>query len=177
MMLGVHGVQAGSINVRVPSVEAQAGGTVEVPIQATGAPGIGAMQLDLVYDPAVLTPDTVTRGPVLGSNGLLEFNKDKAGRLMLAMVTLDGMQGDGTIATARFKVVGESGKKSALTLENCRAWEGASHRDVLVNAQGGQVTVVGGNNYLLWIIIAAIIVLLLILFLILRKRSARKKTA
>jgi len=171
--------QASSVTVSVPSLEAKAGSMVDVPIQVVGAPGIGAMQMDLIYDPAVLTPETVTNGKELGSNALLEFNKDTTGRLMMALVTLDAMQGDGTIASARFKVIGEKGQKSALTLENCRVWEGASHQDVVVNTEAGNLSVVGKDksSFLLWIIIAVIVMILLLVLFIWRKRSAARKQA
>jgi hypothetical protein len=140
-LLCVEGARAASVTVRVGSVQAAPGSTAEVPIEAEGASNIGAMHLDVVYDSSVLTPETVTPDALLGSNALLEFNANTPGRLVIGLITLDGIKGEGTIAKVRFKVIGNAGQTSALQLENCSAWEANTHLDVLVNTEPGQVTV------------------------------------
>ena len=141
VLLGVEGVLAGSVIVRVGSVEAALGSSVEVPIEGQGASDIGAMHLELLYDASVLTPETVTSGPLVGNNAMMEFNTSAPGRLVIGLITLDSMNGDGTIATVHLKVIGQAGQTSALTLEHCSAWEGPTHLDVLVTTEPGQVTV------------------------------------
>jgi hypothetical protein len=177
VFLSVSALQASSVTVTVASVEASSGGTVDVPVRAAGASGIGAMQMDLVFDAAVLKPDSVNKGALLGNNALLQSNIDVAGRVIIALVTLDGIKGDGDILNVRFKVIGQSGQSSVLKLEKAMAWEGASHQDVLVKTEAGQFKMTGGANYLLWILIAIIVLLLLIILLILWRRSRSKKTA
>ncbi len=172
-------VFAASVTFRVPTVQADAGGTVEVPIQAVGAPGLGAIHLELVYDPLILTADTVTRGSLAGNNALTDFNVGKPGRVVIGIVSLDAIKGDGPIATVRFKAIGAAGSTSSLTLENSKAWESSSHAEVLVTAEAGKVTVGGG--FPIWLIAIAlfvfILLLLLIFFLIMRRRRPAPQTA
>lgn len=146
LALFAGGVWASSVTLRVGSVQAVPGGAADVPIQVQGASNIGAIQMVLVYDAAVLTPETVTRGPLAGSNALLDSNTQTPGRLALGLVTLDGLQGDGTLATVRFKVLGSAGQSSQLTLEKVEAWEKTSYAPVLVTTEPGQVTVGGGPS-------------------------------
>ena len=131
LLLGMSGwaalpALAATVTLRVASVEAQSGGSIDVPIEAVGAPGLGALHLELAYDPKVLTPDTVTRGPLAGSNALVDFNPANAGRLLIGVVSLDAIKGDGALATVRFKVIGDAGSSSALTLDSSKAWESST---------------------------------------------------
>ncbi len=178
ILLGIGAAQAASVTIQVPSIEANADSEVDVPIHVTGASGIGAMQLDVLYDPSILSLETVTSGPLLGSNALLEFDSNTVGRLMMAMVTIDGMNGDDTIATVRFKVLGEEGQKSALTLENAYAWEGSTHHDIIVQTEPGQIMVTGSSSSsILWIVIILAGLLLLVVLVIWWRVAARKSNA
>ena len=65
---------------------------------------------------------------------------------------------------AHFLVKGQSGQKSALRLENVRAWDGKTHLDFFVTTANGEFTV-GGDGWPWWMlaVAAAVVVLLLIL--------------
>lgn len=170
---------AATLTMRAPSLEATAGGTVDVPIDVSGASGIGALHLEVIYDPAVIKADTVTRGALAGGNALIDFNPDKPGRLIIGIATLDDIKGDGVLATARFKVVGQAGQSSALGIEKGEAWEGASRQTVLVKTEAGKLTVKGGlPGWWLWALIAlGVLVLLLLLFFLLRRRKRQTAPA
>ncbi len=167
-----------SVTLRVASVEGKAGDTVDVPITAVAAPGLSAIHLELTYDPAVVTPDTVNRGTLAGSNALVDFNGADPGRLLIGIATLDPIKGDGPLAIARFKVTGKSGTTTALTPDNCKAWESGTHAEVLVTTEPGKVTIPSGVPYLLLILLAVIIVcviaLLILIVFLLRRRAAEQ---
>jgi hypothetical protein len=173
-------VLAASTTFRVATVQANTGATVDVPIQVVGAPSLGAIHLELDYDPQVLTPDTVTRGALAGSNALTDFNTAKPGRLVIGLVTLDAINGDGAVAIVRFKVIGESGTSSTLTLQNSKAWESGTLAEVLVKTEAGKISV-GGFPFL-YLAIAIVCLVLLFLFFIFilfilfmrRRRAARQ---
>jgi hypothetical protein len=157
VLLGVvllgEAVHAATVTLRVGSAQASPGSTVEVPIEAIGAPGIGPMQMELVYDPAVLTAETVTRGALMSGNALMESNVIPRGRVVIAMVAADPIKGDGVIVKVRFKVIGNAGQQSTLTLETVKAWERGNQREVLVKTEAGKVTV--ATDYSLWLLLGA----------------------
>ncbi|MBI4671921.1 MAG: hypothetical protein HY741_09690 [Chloroflexi bacterium] len=180
LWLAIPIVRAATVTVSAPTVEAQADGAVDVPIQLAGAQGLGALHIELVYDPRVLTPETVTRGALAGMNALVESNTKQAGRVVIGVVSLDGISGDGAVATVRFRVVGNAGQSSALTFENNQAWERASHAEVLVNSQPGQVTIAAGLPS--WLVPALIglgvlLVSLLVLIFFVRRRKPAPQPA
>ena len=147
---------AATVTLRVGTAQASAGGTVEVPIEAVGAPGIGPMQMELVYDPAVLTAESVTRGALLSGNALMESNVTPRGRVIIAMVAADPIKGDGVVVKVRFKVIGSAGQQSALTLEAVKAWERGNQREVLVQTEAGKVTVAAvATDSSLWLFLCA----------------------
>ncbi len=158
VLLGVvllgEAVYAATVTLRVGTAQATAGSTAEVSIEAVGAPGIGPMQMELVYDPAVLTAETVTRGALLSGNALMESNVTPRGRVIIAMVASDPVKGDGVIVNVRFKVIGSAGQQSALTLEAVKAWERGNQREVLVKTEAGKVTVAA--DYSLWLLLGAV---------------------
>lgn len=174
LMSTIAVASAAAMTIGTGTLEAQTGSTLEVPIQLGGAPGVGALHVELVYDPQVLAPEAVTKGALAGNNALLESNLARPGRVVFGLVTLDGIKGDGTVATVKFKAIGNAGAKSALRFENCAAWEGGTHAEVLVTTQDGQVTIASGfPTWLLLALIAliAFVILLLIIFLMMRRRK------
>ena len=99
------------------------------------------MHLELVYDAAILEAKNVEKAPLLTGNVLLASNLDEPGRLVVGLVTLDGVNGDGAALTVHFVVKGQEGQKSPLSLENLQAWEAERRLDVLVKAESGEFTV------------------------------------
>jgi hypothetical protein len=169
--------QSTSMTVSVPDLTAQANANADITIKASGAQGIGAMHIELVYDPQVLTWVSVNPG-TLANGSLIDAGADTPGRLVVSMATVKPLNGDGAIAIARFKVTGASGNKSQLTLENVSAWEGETYREIQVVMQSGKLTVGGGSSMLLIIIGAAMCLFvlgLLALFLILRANRRPKQ--
>lgn len=174
VLLGAPAGHAASITVRVDSIEAPAGEEVEIPIVVQGAPGLGAMHVELVYDPSILEAQAVDKGALLGDNALLDFNDAEPGRLIIGLVTLDSVEGDGPLLVSRFNVIGDSGQRSPLGLENVRAWEGGESRlDILVTTEAGELIVVSSGLPLPlpWLAgLAAAFVFLLLLVIVRRRR-------
>lgn len=168
---------AASVTFRVATIQANTNSVVEVPIQAVGASNLGAIHLELDYDPQVLTPENVTRGALTGSNALVDFNTDKPGRLVIGLVTLDAINGDGAVAVVHFKVIGQAGTSSTLTLENSKAWESSTHAEVLVKTEAGKVSVNGGFPYLLIALLCLAMLFLFVMFMMfiffIRQRRAK----
>ena len=174
LVLTIAVASAAAMTISAGMLEAQEGSTLQVPVQLTSAPGVGALHVEMVYDPKVVSPEAVTKGALAGNNALLESNITRPGRVVFGLVTLDGINGDGTVATINFKVIGSAGATSALRFENCAAWEGGTHAEVLVKTKDGQVTIASGfPSWLLLALIALIVfvILLLIIFLLMRRRK------
>ncbi len=165
-------IHASAMTLRVATLDAEEGGTVQVPLNINGATNLGALQFNVRYDPQVLQIDTVTRGALV-ANGLVDSNASESGKLRVGVVTTDAMNGDGVIANANFKVIGRAGTSSVLTIENARAWETPSHLEILVNVQGGRVSVIAASPP--WLIIGAVLGLALTLFLILIFMLTRRR--
>lgn len=174
VLLGAPAGHAASITVRVDSIEAPAGEDVEIPIMVQGAPGLGAMHVELIYDSSILEVQGVDKGALLGDNALLDFNAAEPGRIIIGLATLDSVEGDGPLLVSRFNVTGESGQRSSLELENVRAWEGGESRlDILVTTEAGELVVVSSGLPLPlpWLAgIAAAFVFLLLLVIVGRRR-------
>ena len=113
---------------------------VSIPINAEDASNIGALHLELVYDPAVLEPIEVEKG-ILTGNAMLESNIDTPGRAVIGMIDAAGISGDGSLAVISFRVVGTNGITSALTLEKVVAHDVTTLIDVSTRAISGSFTV------------------------------------
>lgn len=66
-LLAPINVRASAMTLRAAQVTAAPGKTVDAAIDVSGAPDVGALQITLTYDAAVLTAEAVTAGPLLGS--------------------------------------------------------------------------------------------------------------
>lgn len=141
VLLGTFTSYGASVTVSVESIEAISGDEVSVPIVIRDAAAIGALQLVLTYDESVLEAKSAEKGSLLEPNVLMEANVDKPGRIAVALTTLDGIEGDGTLLIATFLVRGEEGQRSALNLESVEAWEVNTLVNILVNTESGEFTV------------------------------------
>jgi hypothetical protein len=175
-LFGAASVYAASVTVRVGSVEAAAGEVVEIPILLEGSPGIGAMHLELTYDPALLALESVEQGALVAGNALMAFNTDVPGRIVISLAAADEISGDGTLATARFLVNGEKGQVSALDLEYPQAWTGEGF-EIAVELGPGEFTVGSAGLPLLLLAGLALLalVVLLLLVVILARRGRRRE--
>jgi len=162
---------AASVTLRVATLSAAQGSTASVPIDVVGASDIGAMHVELVYDVGVLTFDAVRPGKLAG-DALLDSGADTPGRLIISLATLKAIEGDGTIATARFKVVGQQGQSSPLTLESTAAWEESTLREILVKNESGVLNV-GARGIPWWLLGLAALLLLLVVIVVFARRGRR----
>lgn len=86
------------------------------------------------------------------------------------------VQEDGTLATIRFRVIGEPGKKSPLGFESAEAFQ-SDDMAMLVKTEPGELIVTRGIPSL-WIAIAVgIVVLLFLMFLVLRRRTPQQSSS
>lgn len=113
---------------------------VSIPINAENANNIGALHLELVYDPMVLEPTEVEKG-MLAGNAMLESNIDTPGRIVIGMIDASGISGNGPLAVISFRLVGANGMTSALTLEKLTAHDATTLMDIPTRATPGSFTV------------------------------------
>lgn len=143
--------RASSVTVVLPQAQAAAGADLEVTVEAREAQGMGPMQLDLRYDPAVLEFANATAGDG-PSIGLFDFNLLEPGNLRLAMTGNPGqpLEGEADLFRVTFQVIGGSGQQSPLNADNVRAWEQTEDSfDMIVEVEPGLVHVRSGVSVVL----------------------------
>src|SRR5659263_166491 len=92
------------------------GQTKSVTVDVSGMSGVGALQLDVLYDKAVITVNTVTFGPAAGT-GVTASNIDNpSGKVTLGVISAAGISGSGTLATISFTVAGNAGDNTDLQI-------------------------------------------------------------
>jgi Cohesin domain len=179
-MIAVHAVpaRASTVGIGAGSVQGAPAQEVEVPIALKGAADLGALELALRYDPAVLEFKAVEAGPLLKGVPVLESKAAEPGRLVLVLASLNSAEGDGGVIKVHFLVRGQVGQKSPLTVEDARAWEGKTNLEMLVTPEPGEFTVVSAPLPWLWILLAAGgVLLLLVLVIVASRRRGRAKVA
>jgi len=165
---------AAALNISIGSHETDAGASLDVPVMADVPDAVGALQFDVTFDPAVLSISDVTSGALLG-NALVEFGGEPAGTVAVAIASLDGISGNGDLVVLTFDVVGDGGDSTALEVSDARAWEGENHLEVLVDAQGGDVSIAesGGGFPMIYVIAAlALLLVAVVAVTMLRRRGS-----
>src|SRR5262249_42838945 len=126
--------QPAQLTVSIGKLEAAAGTEAAIPIVFKGATSVGAVHVEVMYDPQVLEFKEVVKGSLFSGNAMIDSNGGAPGRLIVGLVSLDPVSGDGPTATARFNVKGAAGQTSPLKLQNLRAWDNKSHAELLVSS-------------------------------------------
>lgn len=108
---------AQDMTVSVSDTTGASGGMVEVPINLEGAADVGSMDISMMYDPTVLQALGVEAGE-LAENSYIEYNTGNEGVVIIALADSAGISGDGTVAFVSFKVLGDVGSFSTLTMSD-----------------------------------------------------------
>ena len=101
--------------LRVGSRIAAPGATVLVPIRLEQAEQVGSLGFNLNYNPAVARAVRVYRGARM-SPATFSFNAATPGLIRIGAAAHDAVSGDGSAAVIEFRIVGERGSYSDITL-------------------------------------------------------------
>lgn len=170
---------ASSVTVSVGAVQSAAGSKVKIPIAVKDARKLGAIQLDLRYDPELLEFVSAKPGSFDEEIKVIA-NAAVPGELYVGMHTSarDTISGSGALIDAVFKVIGADGQGCDLLLENVEAWYAPNVNtpalEMLVTTETGRFTV-AGTAFPGWIWIAGAALAGLLLFLLVKKKSTRRK--
>ena len=153
LLLGVPGVGAqgeARVHLEAPGKVGLEDGAVEASAVVSDAKNLGAFEIELTYDPAILEAQEVERGPFLGSSGrtvsCIEPRLER-GFLRFVCVTLGpappGADGTGVLATFHFAVRGEGPSRIDFGRLALADPEGSL---LSMTSEGTTVTVEAGNG-------------------------------
>ena len=164
----------------IGAVQGSPGQEVDVPINIKGAHNVGALQLRLTYDPAVLDAKKVERGEGAAKVNLEPAMKD--GQIFVVIYTAqDPISHDGVVFHVLAQVRGTVGQKTPLKLLEARGWDLTDSAPLLLTSQDGDFTVVAspwpGLSAMWWGVTAGTGVLFLLLVGFASRGSRRPKPA
>ncbi|NBP89278.1 MAG: hypothetical protein EBU59_12440, partial [Planctomycetia bacterium] len=110
--------------VSMPSVTADTGATIEVPISLSDVEGLLAAELTITFDAAVLTAQSVRTG-ALANGWALEANTATPGQVVITAAAATSVSATGALAYVTFNVVGEALASTALTITSVSLNDGA----------------------------------------------------
>jgi len=118
--------------------------TFNIPINITGAPGIGSLQFELVYDPMQVSAVEVISGN-LPDNALFEYRIDAPGRVIVGLVYAKGISGDGSVALVTFQPRDDINGSVPLQLENIIAYDASTMSQIAATASAGSYSKDGAS--------------------------------
>lgn len=117
-----------TINVTAPAVNKMVGSSFAVPVTVSDATGAGIIswQFDLLYNPAIITPQVspIDTAGTLGSGFAVTVNALTPGLLKVVLFGSTPISGSGTLFNFKFTAVGSNGQTSPLTWQNFMFNEG-----------------------------------------------------
>ncbi|MCX5672874.1 MAG: cohesin domain-containing protein [Planctomycetota bacterium] len=139
--------------VSLPTVSADHGEVVEVPLSVSNVEGLGAADLTIVFDPGVAIAQSVRTG-AFGAGWSLSPNTGTAGRVVLSMANATAVSGSGVLAYITFEAVGAPTTQTSLTIQSALLNDGAIQCDLspgTFNVNGlfsvdGTITYVGSGE-------------------------------
>ncbi|MFA5399847.1 MAG: cohesin domain-containing protein [Dehalococcoidia bacterium] len=125
--------------IKLPRKAASTSGQLKVPINAVNAGNLGSLEFELVYDPAIVQAEGVTKGD-LADNAMLDFSLSRTGRIWVALVDSNGLNGNGSLAVISFHRVGSGQTAATLKLENVIAHDAINLVDIITSTTAGSLT-------------------------------------
>ena len=116
------------ITVTAPAVNRLVGSSFAVPVTVTDTTGEGIIswQFDLLFNPAIITPQAVpvSTSGTLGNGLVVTYNSPTPGLLKVVLFGTIPIAGSGTLFNFQFTAVGLPGETSPLTWQNFMFNEG-----------------------------------------------------
>ncbi len=109
-----------SLESREASSEGEESAMVQV--SAANVVNLGAAQFEILFPSEAWEFSQATAGTLL-SSALLESNLIEPGRIKVAFVSSESIDGAGTLLTLEFKPISTSGIPTGVELQNFRAWK------------------------------------------------------
>ena len=131
----------------IESRTGSSGATVRVPVVLERAEEVSSLGFSLRYDPEVLEVVTVQRGSRLPS-ATFSYDADTPGIIRLGFSSTTGLSSGGSAVAVEFRIIGEDGSTSPLTLSEDLASDFASRR-LTLHLVDGEVTIgqrIGGDG-------------------------------
>ncbi len=131
---------AGAQELMVENTTVVTGESAEVPLLVKDAPNIGSMDIILRYSPEVLALEGVGKGE-LTSRAMLRYAEKEPGSVKIGIVQIGGINGDGSVAVLRFRVKGEVGTSTMLSIL-AKASDAKTVKPIALKTAGATITVV-----------------------------------
>lgn len=171
-MILVSPAFAANAELSVGDVSGGAGSSVEIPLNLKSSVSIGSIDAVVSYDANVLQLESVEKGSLTG-NSMIDYNVNTLGKVSIAIADSAGVNGEGSAAMLKFKVLGKEGDRSAINIESAGANEAATLIDVRLDTRAGSLSVSGGGIGLVGII--AIVVVLAAIVLVIKRKGSKTK--
>lgn len=143
LALLVAGATAATMTVSVGSATVSAGSKAVIPVTVSGASNLGAMDLVITYDPAVLKFSSADLGE-LSTNGMIDSNGAIPGTVKIGTVDTKGVSGNGVLVKMTFDVIGKNGATSPVNVQVAGAWN-LDLVDIQTAVSSGTISVGGGK--------------------------------
>ena len=132
------------VGLSLPETTATVGERVVIPMSATGASGVGAIDVALRYDPSVIRFGDIEAGPML-QGALLEANEIEPGRLLIALVSGEPLEPEGVLLRIRLETPGAHATRTALIFEAANAYHLERLIDLPTRTSDGAVALVAAS--------------------------------
>lgn len=142
ILLLAQTARAAAVSLKVAKVKG-GGASVVVPITTDKCEGLGALQFDLTYDPAIVEPQSVDNGAAL-SNGLVEFKIKSPGLLGIALISSEPITEPGELLRVTFKPLAKATGSTPLEITNPLAQDHKDILEMLVTTEPGSLTITSG---------------------------------
>ncbi|WP_445474537.1 cohesin domain-containing protein [Methanococcoides methylutens] len=149
------------VDLDIPDTTTSVGSSIEVPIMMSNGADVGSMDLVVTYDPDILSLASVEKGDL--TNGMVQANTEMEGTIIISIVDVDGITGDGELVVMSFDVIGEDAGSSSLTFTSAQANDVNTYIDIQVGTGDGTVTVEkkGLPGFELWMVVFVIFLTML----------------
>lgn len=164
-----------SVTLGASASNAPSGSTTAVDVTVEGGSDVGAIDMALRFDPTVIRYRTIETGPAARSS-LMEANEIEPGRVLVALVSSEGLVSDGLLVQLGFEVVGNKGDKSAISIESANAYHFEKLIDLPLKPIDGEL-VVTAELPMMYIAMGVAVVLVLVVILVFWRRRTKIKAA
>ncbi len=180
MTLG-QAASAAAVSLKVETSK-ESGSSIETPISTERCDGLGALQFDLTYDPAIVEPESVEAGSAL-SNGLVEFEVKSPGLLRIALISSAAVNESGELLKVRFKPVAAEGGSTDVEITGEAAWDYENNLEMLVTTEAGFLSltpdapptkVLPNSDLKVPLVIGGVLLLLVVILIIALAMRGRK---
>ncbi|MBT8439771.1 MAG: hypothetical protein KJO91_08590 [Gammaproteobacteria bacterium] len=176
-LLGIGAVFSQTLNLAIEQASGSSSGSYNLLITTSRPDGVGALEVELVFNAMKLEFDSVSAGPLL-ANAMFDYKVISPGRVRVDLISNTPIEKEGVLFIAKLRVL-EPGS-TMIQIENSEAWTHSNLHEMGIETHSLELIVSRATRDIIFsksnILIGIVMLVMVLIAFVVGRRSSKKQS-